>query len=114
MTQTFEPGTAAGGAEQVAVPASAPAPSTSAIGAYSQRELQFVEREARGELAFRYIRNDGDPQHLEWYASLSLCLQLNMLLHCTMRLAGCCHTHCLLESPITQELLSLCARNNIA
>ena len=50
-------------------PAPVPAPSNQ-MGAYSQRELLFVEREARGELAFRYIRNDGDPQNLEWCARL--------------------------------------------
>ena len=44
-------------------------PSSSAVGAYSQREFAFVEREKRGELTFSYIRNDGDPQHLEWCAA---------------------------------------------
>lgn len=39
------------------------------MGAYSQRELLFVAREAAGELSFRYIRNDGDPQNLEWCGS---------------------------------------------
>lgn len=43
------------------------------MGAYSQREFQFVEREARGELAFKYIRNDGDLQNMEWCAWLVLC-----------------------------------------
>jgi hypothetical protein len=46
--------------------------STSAVGAYSQREFQFVEREARGELSFKYIYNDGEPQNLEWCAWWSM------------------------------------------
>lgn len=76
MTQSAAPEPGAPGDGQQTAPAAAPAPSTGAIGAYSQRELQFVEREARGELAFRYIRNDGEPQHLEWCAPIH---DLNLL-----------------------------------
>lgn len=54
-----------------AAPAAAPAqvvdPSGStAIGAYSQREFVFHEREGKGELSFEYIVNDGQPNHLIW------------------------------------------------
>lgn len=41
-------------------------PDTKIVGAYSQRELVFVEREEKGELSFQYIRNDGETNHLIW------------------------------------------------
>lgn len=65
--------TVAGPAPAAGVPSApalqlAGASSAASMGAYSQREFQFVEREARGELAFKYIKNDGDPQNMEWCA----------------------------------------------
>jgi hypothetical protein len=39
---------------------------SNSIGAYSQRELLFVQREEKGELSFKYIKNDGNIQNLEW------------------------------------------------
>jgi hypothetical protein len=41
-------------------------PDLSQIGAYSQREYVFHEREDKGELSFEYIVNDGLPNHLIW------------------------------------------------
>lgn len=41
-----------------------------ATGAYSQRELHFVSREAAGALAFKYVVNDGTPQNLIWLTAL--------------------------------------------
>jgi hypothetical protein len=38
----------------------------SQIGAYSQREYVFHEREDKRELSFEYIVNDGLPNHLIW------------------------------------------------
>lgn len=45
-------------------------PDTKNVGAYSQRELVFVEREEKGELSFQYIRNDGETNHLIWLTHL--------------------------------------------
>lgn len=65
--------------EQQAEPHEAPPPAappaaeivdpigSSAIGAYSQREFVFHEREGKGELSFEYIVNDGQANHLIWY-----------------------------------------------
>lgn len=56
--------------EQLTAPAAATdaeaTPDSRNIGAYSQRELVFVEREEKGELSFRYIKNDGETDHLIW------------------------------------------------
>lgn len=48
-------------AAQVVDPAEA-----TAVGAYSQREYVFHEREGKGELSFEYIVNDGQANHLIW------------------------------------------------
>jgi hypothetical protein len=56
-------------ASPAAIPAQAPDDGgTNAIGAWSQREFVFLEREEKGELTFKYIRNDGQTDNLIWCA----------------------------------------------
>jgi hypothetical protein len=61
---------------EAGIPGTATSLPSNAPGAYSQRELLFVEREAKGELSFKYIQNDGNIQNLEWCV-LALQAQLN-------------------------------------
>lgn len=65
-------------APEQAAPTPAPEPKqiedpldAAVVGAYSQREFVFHEREDKGELSFEYIVNDGNPNHLIWYAACS-------------------------------------------
>lgn len=90
--------------EQQAEPPEAPAPAaptpaataeivdpigSSAVGAYSQREFVFHEREAKGELSFEYIVNDGQPNHLIWCVAPDNSRSENRL-GCSMPLASVC------------------------
>jgi hypothetical protein len=35
-------------------------------GVFTQRELYMAKREAEGELAFKYVENNGSPDHNMW------------------------------------------------
>lgn len=35
-------------------------------GAFSQREIFFQQQEEKGAFAFRYLENDGHPDHNLW------------------------------------------------
>lgn len=80
--ETTEDAQVAADVEAAVKAAQAAPPQPPTVGAYSQRELLFVEREREGLLTFTYIRNDGTPQNLEWCAATpcSLSPQPSLLL----------------------------------
>jgi histone acetyltransferase len=47
-----------------------PSPDAAVVGAYMQREAFLAAREAEGELAFEYVRNDGDDVNSMWLIGL--------------------------------------------
>lgn len=49
----------------------APGAEAAPIGPYSQRDMCLAAREAAGDLAFHYVRNDGQPDSSVWCAGSS-------------------------------------------
>ena len=66
-------GTGAEGGPGAKAGDAAPGAEAAPIGPYSQRDMCLAAREAAGDLAFHYVRNDGQPDSSIWCAGSCLC-----------------------------------------